>query len=108
MTLGRQVDDAIHLLLLHEGEESVKVADVHLHELIVGHVLDVPQVLQVAGVGQFVEVDDVVLRVLAYKEPYHMASYEACSSCNHDGFHVVRVLGVRDLGWEREGSAENR
>ncbi len=41
VTFCRQVDDAVDMLILHELVESVKVADVHLHELVVRLVLDI-------------------------------------------------------------------
>ena len=67
-----QVDDTVHLLLLHQAVESVEVADVHLHELVVRTVLDVLQIGQIARIRQLVQVDDAILRILVHKQSYDM------------------------------------
>ena len=74
------MDDAINLFILHQLVERIKVADVHLHELIVWLVLDIFEVSQAASIGQLVEVDDVVLRVLVYKEADYMATDKASTT----------------------------
>ena len=60
MRFSCQMDDTIDLLILHQLVESVKVADVHLHELIVGLVLNVLEVGEIASISELIEVDDVV------------------------------------------------
>ena len=67
MAFCRQVDDTVDMLILYELVERVKVANVHLHELVVWLVLDVLEVCEVARVGQLVQVDDFVFRVLVHK-----------------------------------------
>ena len=89
MALGSQVDDAVHLLVLHQLIEGIEVADVHLYKLVVGLVLDVLQVSQVAGIRQLIEVDDVILRILVHKQAHHMASNKACATGNNNcTFHI--------------------
>ncbi len=83
MALGSKVDDAVYMLVLHQLVESLEVADVHLHELVVRTVLNILQVCQVAGVGQLVEIDDVILRVLVHEQAHHMAPYEAGATSNN-------------------------
>ena len=83
MALSCQVDDAIDLFLLHQAVEGVEIADVHLHELIVGLLLDVLQVGQIAGVGEFVEVDDVVVGILVHEMAHHVAPDKACAAGNY-------------------------
>ena len=84
MTLSSQVNDAIHFLVLHQLVEGIEVADVHLHKLVVGFVLDVLQVSEVASIRQLVEVDDVILGILVHKQAHHMAANEACATGNND------------------------
>ena len=67
MALGGQMDDAVHLFLLHQLVHTVEVADVHLHKLIVGLILHVFQVGQIARIGELIEVDDMIFRVLVHK-----------------------------------------
>ena len=52
MTFGSQMDDAVHLLVLHQLEDSLKIADVHLDKLVVGLVLDVLEIGEITGVCQ--------------------------------------------------------
>ena len=84
MTLCCEVDDAVDLLVLHQFVEGIEVADVHLHELIVGLVLDVLQVREVACVGQLVEVNDLVLGVLVDEEAYYVTADETGSTSYDD------------------------
>ena len=85
VALSGEVDDAVHLLVLHQLQECVEVADVHLHELIVRLILDVLEVGEVAGIGQLVEVDDLVLRVFVDEEAYYMAADKTGAACDNDG-----------------------
>ena len=67
MALGCQVDDAVHMFLLHQFVYSLKVADVHLHKLVVGPILYILQIGKVASVGQFVEIDDFIVWIFVHK-----------------------------------------
>ena len=82
-----QVNDAVDLFILHELVESVEVADVHLHELVVRLALDILQVREVARIGQLVEVDNLVFRILIDKEAHYVAANEACAAGNDDILH---------------------
>ena len=91
MAFGRKVDYAIDLILLHQRVEGVEVTDVHADEAVVGAVLNVPEVGQIAGIGQLVQIDDSVIRILVDEQPYHMAAYETGSTgnynCSFEGDH---------------------
>ena len=80
MTLGSQMNDTIHILILHQLKHTLKVADIHLDELIVGLVLYVAQIVQIASVGQFVKIYYFIIRILIDKKADHMATYKACSA----------------------------
>ena len=56
-------------VFLHEGEHAVEIDDVGLDEEVVGARLDVGQVGQVAGVGEFVDVDDAVVGIFPDEKP---------------------------------------
>ena len=77
-----QVDDTIDLFLLHELVESLKIADIHPDELVVGLILHILQVGQITRIGQLVQVNDLILRILIHEKTYHMASNETCAACN--------------------------
>ena len=89
--LGRQVDDSVNLLILHQLVESLEIADVHLHELVVRLVLYILEVGEVTCIGKLVEVDDVVLRILVDKKAYHMAADETgTAGYDYITFHFTR------------------
>ena len=54
MALGSQMDDAVHLLLLHQFIKGFKDADVHLYKLVVGLILNVFKIGEVSCVCEFV------------------------------------------------------
>ena len=89
VALGGKMDDAVHLFLLHKGVEAFEVADVHLDELVVRLVLYVLEVFQVAGVGQFVKVDDLVLGIFVDKQADNVTADESGTSGYDDGSAVV-------------------
>ena len=72
MALGSEMDDAIHLVVLHQFQHQVEIADVTLNESIVRLVLDVLEVSQVACVCQLVKVDDVILRIFVHEKSYYV------------------------------------
>ena len=59
VALGSEMDDAIHLVVLHQLQHQVEITDIALNESIVRLVLDVLEVSQVACICQLVEVDDL-------------------------------------------------
>ena len=85
-----QMNDAVNMLVLHKLVESVKVANVHLHELVVRLVFDVLEVCKVASVGQLVKIDNLVVRVLVHEQANHVATNKACAAGDNDGsFHKM-------------------
>ncbi len=98
MALGSQMDDTIDLLVLHQLVESIEVANIHLHELVVGLVLHIFKVSQVASVCQLVKVDDVIFRILVYEKAHHMATNKACTASNYDcTFHTPIYIFIYNL-----------
>ena len=67
MALGSEMNDAIHLVVLHQLQHQVEIADITLNESIVRLILNVLEVSQITCVSQLVEVDDVILRNLFTK-----------------------------------------
>ena len=91
MRFSCQMDDAIDLLILHQLVERVEVADVHLHELVVGLILNILEVSEVACISELVEIDDIVLRVLIYEEAYYMRADKASTACDYYvSFHFIQ------------------
>ncbi len=72
------------LLILHQLQEAIEVTDIHLNKLVVRLVLDVFEVGKVAGISEFVKVDDVVLRVFVDEQAYNMGAYETGTAGDYD------------------------
>ena len=90
VALGSKMNNAIHLLLLHQTVESVEVADVHLHKLIVGPALKVFQVGEIARVGELIEANYVILGIFVHKKAHHMAANKpgTAGNNNRSTFHI--------------------
>ena len=63
-----QMDNAVYLIVVHQLEHQLEVADVALHKGVVGLVLDVLEVGQIACISQLVEVDDVILGIFVHEQ----------------------------------------
>ena len=77
-----QVDDAVHVIQLHQLLHLLIVADVRLYEHIVRLVLNVLQVRQVSRIRQLVQVDDTVLRILVHEQAHHVAANKSGTAGN--------------------------
>jgi hypothetical protein len=62
------MDNAVYLIVVHQLEHQLEVADVALHKGVVGLVLDVLEVGQIACISQLVEVDDVILGIFVHEQ----------------------------------------
>ncbi len=58
MALGRQMHDHVDLMAGEQVGDGRSLANVGLHEAVVGIVLDLPERLEIAGIGQLVDIDD--------------------------------------------------
>ena len=72
MALGSEMDDAIHLVVLHQFQHRSKSQISPLTKSIVRLVLNVFEVSQVACVSQLVEVDDVILVIFVHEKSYYV------------------------------------
>ena len=84
MALGCQVNDAVHVILLEQMAHGFEVADVGLDKGVVGLVLNVLEVGQVAGVGELVEINDLVVRVFVDKKSDYMAADKSGPAGDND------------------------
>lgn len=89
MALGSKVNDAINPLVVHQLVECLEVADIHLHKLVVGLMLDVLEVTEVASIGQLVEVDDAVVGVLVHEEAHNMRADKSRTTGDNYSFHLT-------------------
>ena len=101
MGLRREMDHAVHMFILHEGQDALEVADVHLDEPVVGPVLDVLEVREIARVGKLVQVDDPVVRVFVHEQPHDVAADETSAAGDEDG--SIAHIGKDDVCLFRKG-----
>ena len=87
VAFGGQVNDTVDIVFLYEGAHAAVVADVGLHESVVRLVLNVHEVGEVAGIGECIQIDDVVLRVFGDKKTHNVRTDETCTSGNENVFH---------------------
>ena len=100
MAFGSKVDNAVNLLVLHQLIESLEVADIHPHELVVGLILDIFEVCEVARIGEFVEVDDAVLGILVYEQPHNVRANKTRTASDnnitlcHNSLLIFKILNT--------------
>lgn len=99
MAFCREVDDSVDLILAHDGADRVNVTDVCLDESIIRTILYVMEIGEVSGVGELVQIDDMVVRIFVDEKTDHMTAYEAGTAGNdytpfeiHNLFKFRRVL----------------
>ena len=82
MAFRRQMDHPVDSVVEEHLPHLLVVADVRLHESVVRQILHVPQVREVARIGQLVEVHDPVRRVFLRKQPHDVRADEAGTAGN--------------------------
>ena len=84
MALGSKVDDVVGVILGNQVGDQRLVADIALHKDVAGVVLDVLQILQVAGVGQLVQDGNMYARVVVHHVVHEVAADEAAAARDDD------------------------
>ncbi len=80
MAFGGEVDDAVYVVFCDYAAHFVEIGYIGLDETVVRTVFDVLEVCEVAGIGKFVKVDNVVVRIFVDKKPDHVRSDESGSA----------------------------
>ncbi len=86
MRLGGQMDHRIDSIFSEKQLHLIGIGDVGLHESVVGLVLYIRQVFEVAGVGEFIHIYDVIIRIFIYEKPHHVRANKTGATGNHDVF----------------------
>ena len=85
VALGGEMHDDVGLVILEDAAERAGIADVGVFEAVARVVGDTGQIVEVAGVGQLVEVQDLVIGV-GDEVAHDSRADEACAS-RHDEAH---------------------
>ena len=80
------------LSALEGASDEVPVANVTADKFITRVTFNIAQIVQVSGIGQFVEIDYPYVRVAVQKEMDKVASNESRTPCNEQSFAVESVL----------------
>ena len=92
MAFGGEVDHGARPVLRQQPLHQRTVADVALHEDVTGVAAQAGQILGIAGVGELVEIDHRLLRLL-HPVQHEICTNEACGASyqNHLFSYVVRA-----------------
>ena len=82
MALSGQMDDTVHMLILHQFIDCIKIANIHFDELIVRLIFNIFQIRQITCIGKLVKIDYLVLWIFIYKQADYVTSYEASATCD--------------------------
>ena len=96
MALGSQMNNAGDVLLLHESIDCIEVANIRAHKAVVGLVLYILEVSQIAGISELINIDNAIVGVLVYKQTYNVTSDESGSAGDNDGVHIIYDLTIYD------------
>ena len=72
VAFGGKVYNAVDMVMSEDCSNGVEVANISSHKGIVGRMLYVGKIGKVAGIGELVEVDNVIFGVLVYEKPHDM------------------------------------
>jgi hypothetical protein len=86
MALGGEMHHRARLVLLEQRQHLGLVADIAAHEGVTRVLLQRGQIVQIAGVGQFVIIDNRLIRLSQPVED-KVRTYEASTACHKN--HLV-------------------
>ena len=72
--------DSVDFVVLDYAAHFIKIGVISFHKCIVGAILDILKVGEVAGVCEFIEIEDMVVGIFIHKQSYYMAADESGSS----------------------------
>ena len=92
MAFCSKVDYSVHLFFLHQGIDSIEIADIHLDKAEIGLTLDILKISEVPGISEAVKAKDAVIGILVHEQAYNMAAYESGAACNdYASFHFSSI-----------------
>ncbi len=84
------MDYAVDMMVGYDVAHGVEIGNVGADECIVGGVLYVSEVGEVSGVCEFVEIHDVVIRILVDEQAHNVRADESGAAGDEDvTFHSV-------------------
>ena len=84
MTFSREVDHAVGLILIEYPFQLCCIKNIHLLENIVRQLIDIAQVLQIARIGQGIQIHDSIFGVLSDEQTNDVRADEAGAARYYD------------------------
>jgi len=94
MSLGGQMYDAVYTVFGNDPAHCLQIAYIRLDEGIIRTILHLLEIGQIAGISQFVEIDDMVFRIFPDKMNDQVAAYETGAPGNQNGSFAIHSLSV--------------
>ena len=95
MTFCRQMNDSINPVFCKYLLHLFKITDIRLDKGIIRSIFDILQICQIAGIGQFIQIDNVVIGIFGNEQANHMRSYKTSTSCNQNILqHHVKYIPI--------------
>src|SRR4030042_973008 len=87
MALGSKIDNRIYPVLPYDFFYKRTVTDVALNKFVIGIVQKSCEIIEIAGVGKLVEINDETVRMLRKHHSDKIASYKSGTTCNKKPLH---------------------
>lgn len=95
MTFGSQMDYAVDIVASDKIHHGVEITDVLALEHIVGSILDVAEIGEIAGVCEFVDIDDSIFRIFVDKKTDNVGADKSGASGDYDvAFKICHVIKI--------------
>ena len=99
VTLRREIHHGVEVVLPEQIAHQRTVADVAAHEDVARLVLQIRQILQIARIGQGIQIHDTQLGVLVQHVVDKIGADEAGAAGHKDGFHLISSSAVLMRYW---------
>jgi len=87
MTFGSKIDNSINSIFPCQFLNKSRIANIPLHKYMVGMVLVLPQILQIARIGQLVQIHDPHIRMFLQHHPDKITADETSAARNQNCPH---------------------
>jgi hypothetical protein len=80
VALGSKMDNCIDFVVVKNCIDNIPVADVTLDKSIMGIFFNTFQIIEIAGIGQDIKIDDLTIRMGIHHVSDKIAPDEACTA----------------------------
>src|SRR5690606_10549859 len=87
MRFSGQVNNSIRFFRFKKFADELSVDDIAFDKTVIRPILNILQVFEVAGIGELIQIDDLIIRVGVHHPTNHMGAYETRSTCHNNFLH---------------------